>query len=553
MHATSPVATAARSGRRVLRAAGATDVGRQRQANEDRFHVDTARGVFIVVDGVGGHAAGGQAADSALAALCGRLNRETGSVPDRVREAITIANNEVHRLASTRPDWRGMACVLTVAVVDGGHAVVGHVGDSRLYRLRAGEIEKVTPDHSPVGEREDANELSELEAMHHPRRNEVYRDVGSEPHALEDQDFVFLTTIDLPSDAALLLCSDGLTDLVPSDTIREIAAAYAGAPPEVVRHLIDAANAAGGKDNVTAVYVEGERVAAARLGPRAEPAQPEGRPRPGWLVSVLGPLALVAAFVGGAVWQSAGTPGAPGGPLASPAASAIVVRAEESIAAAIAAAAPGTTVVVEPGVYRERLTLRDNVRVISRVSRGATLRPPTPSSGSDAMVVAAGVTNAELSGFRIVGDADAPLAAGVMTRNAAVRLVDLEVTGATIAAIDLGVGEGVLLTGSDLRDNPGAALVVRAGATPRVAHNLLAGSTSPVAPPTLTLEPGASPDWIGNVIRGGSAEVIGRALGAGGAATAAHTTDRSFDQNNWFPDTPARAGARTPARGARTR
>ena len=124
-----------------------------------------------------------------------RLERETGPVRERVREAIAVANNEIHRLASTRPEWDGMACVLTVAVVKDGTATIGHVGDTRLYRVRDGHIEKITRDHSPVGEREDAHEISELDAMRHPRRNEVYRDVGSEPHAPDDPEFVELHEI----------------------------------------------------------------------------------------------------------------------------------------------------------------------------------------------------------------------------------------------------------------------------------------------------------------------------------------------------------------------
>ena len=184
--------------------------------NEDRFHVDEARGLFIVIDGVGGQAAGGKAADVALAMLRERLERETGPVAERVREAIAVANNEIYRLASSRPEWDGMACVLTVAVVKDGTATIGHVGDTRLYKLRAGRIEKITRDHSPVGEREDAQELSEFEAMRHPRRNEVYRDVGSEPHAPGDPEFVDMHEIPFDADDALLLCSDGLSDLVDS-------------------------------------------------------------------------------------------------------------------------------------------------------------------------------------------------------------------------------------------------------------------------------------------------------------------------------------------------
>src|SRR5215475_2004371 len=118
-----------------LIAAGQTDSGRQRTVNEDRFHCDAARGLFMVIDGVGGQAAGGKAADVALSMLRMRLERETGPVSERVREAITIANNEIYRLARTRREWNGMACVLTIAVVEHGTATIGHVGDTRLYKI----------------------------------------------------------------------------------------------------------------------------------------------------------------------------------------------------------------------------------------------------------------------------------------------------------------------------------------------------------------------------------------------------------------------------------
>src|SRR6185436_18836024 len=103
----------------------------------------------------------------ALSMLRQRLERETGPACERVREAIAIANNEIYRPASTRPEWDGMACVLTVAIVKDGVATIGLVGDTRLYKLRGGRIEKITHDHSPVGEREDAHEISERDAMRH--------------------------------------------------------------------------------------------------------------------------------------------------------------------------------------------------------------------------------------------------------------------------------------------------------------------------------------------------------------------------------------------------
>ena len=134
-----------------LRAAGDTHPGLRRGSNEDRFHYDPALGIFIVVDGVGGHAAGETAAETALRKIRERLEAETGPVEERIREAITSANNEVYRLASLRPEWKGMACVLTLAVVDGGDVVLGHVGDTRGYKVRRGRIDKLTKDHSPVG------------------------------------------------------------------------------------------------------------------------------------------------------------------------------------------------------------------------------------------------------------------------------------------------------------------------------------------------------------------------------------------------------------------
>src|ERR1035438_7451159 len=195
-----------------LKLAGASDPGRVRHNNEDALHVDLERGIFLVVDGIGGQAAGEKAAEIAVGRVRARLERQTGTTEQRVREAITMANNEIFRAAQGNPEWEGMACVLTLAVLDQGAAVVGHVGDSRLYQISGGEIRKITHDHSPVGEREDNRELTEAEAMRHPRRNEVFRDVGSEQHTPADIDFIEVQRFACPADSALVLCSDGLSD-----------------------------------------------------------------------------------------------------------------------------------------------------------------------------------------------------------------------------------------------------------------------------------------------------------------------------------------------------
>jgi serine/threonine protein phosphatase PrpC len=134
---------------------------------------------------------------------------------------------------------------------------VGHVGDSRLYLISAGTIRKVTSDHSPVGEVEDSGEIGEQEAMAHPRRHEVFRDVGSCPRSGDAPDFIEVRRCELPPASAMLLCSDGLTDHLTSQRILEIVERYSGDAHQTAHNLIDAANQAGGRDNITVVFVAG--------------------------------------------------------------------------------------------------------------------------------------------------------------------------------------------------------------------------------------------------------------------------------------------------------
>ena len=134
-----------------LRCGGDTHPGLVRSNNEDRIYCDPDRGIFLVIDGVGGQAAGEKAAEIALNVICNRLGRKTGTASERVREAIALANNEILRLAAGNPDWDGMACVLTVLVVEDGSAVAGHVGDTRLYESLLERREQLRP-HFPVPE-----------------------------------------------------------------------------------------------------------------------------------------------------------------------------------------------------------------------------------------------------------------------------------------------------------------------------------------------------------------------------------------------------------------
>ncbi|HEX4594759.1 MAG TPA: protein phosphatase 2C domain-containing protein, partial [Bryobacteraceae bacterium] len=202
-----------------------------------------------------------------------------------IRNAIAMANNRIWELASENEAWRGMACVLTLAVIEDDKVIVGHVGDSRLYLMWNGALRKLTSDHSPVGEREDRGELTEQEAMQHPRRHEVFRDVGSRRREPDDVEFVEMKEFLFKLDAAILLCSDGLSDLVTSAEMCEVIERYEGDPEKVARDLVDAANLAGGKDNITAVFVAGSEF----LG-NGSPVMAEARARHSITRMRLGPM-----------------------------------------------------------------------------------------------------------------------------------------------------------------------------------------------------------------------------------------------------------------------
>jgi serine/threonine protein phosphatase PrpC len=177
------------------------------------------------------------------------------SAEDRLRTAITAANNEIFHQAQLSPELAGMGCVLTVAMVAGGVATIGHVGDTRLYKFHHGTTRKITRDHSPVGEQEDSGELAEAEAMRHPKRNQVYRALGATKRRIADDGFVEIHRLPFEADSALLLCTDGLTDLVRLRDIESLVERHAGDPDTVVERLIAAANQAGGKDNVSVVLL----------------------------------------------------------------------------------------------------------------------------------------------------------------------------------------------------------------------------------------------------------------------------------------------------------
>jgi PPM family protein phosphatase len=468
-----------------IRCAGASHPGRVRRNNEDAFLVDAERGFFLVVDGIGGQNAGEKAAAIAVERVRARLERQTGTPEQRIREAIAMANNEILRTARSNPEWEGMACVLTLALLDNGSVFVGHVGDSRLYQIRRGEIRKITHDHSPVGEREDSRELSEAEAMRHPRRNEVFRDVGSEQHGPDDPEFIEVARIPFEPDSAFVLCSDGLSDQVPSADIRGAVERHAGSPEAAVEELIAAANHAGGKDNVTVLVVEGEQFVPAKAVPAARARVNPFASRAAWFAcGVL--LAAAGAFLSRPLWIPKPVVIAPRVLTAGPG------GRFAGITEALDQARAGDTVEVAVGEYREQVRLRSGVELRSREPRGAILRAAVMSTGP--AVVADNVENARFAGFRILADPQMPLTAGIVLNNSQVTLEDIEVAGAG-TGVEIRGAASPVVRASAIHDCTTAGLVIVGAGRPWISHNAFQRNKGA----GLAAREGARPSLIGNV------------------------------------------------------
>jgi parallel beta-helix repeat protein len=544
-------------------AAEGTDPGRERENNEDRTLCDPERGIYAVIDGVGGESGGEVAAQAAVDILRARLSRRTTDLDRLVREAIAQANRQIYERAQADPRLAGMSCVLTVAIVDADRdrATVGHVGDSRLYRLRRGKIEKITRDHSPVGAREDAGEISEDEAMHHPRRNEIFRDVGSAPHEPDEEGFIDTHDIPFGPDDALLFCSDGLSDMVTSTRMREIVEGNAGDPKTAVRRLIEAANEAGGKDNISAVLVEGARYAAIpairRAAPKGisgtggTPTRPFGSAHvrvPLWrralpwllLLTVLAAAAVIYLSPDLrqrllALWPG-GVPGIPG-PLETPtptpeAGDVIRVGPGETddyatIGEALAKAHSGQTVEVAPGEYREAVELPDGVALVSLQPRGAVLHPPPHET--KAVLTARGVAG-RISGFRIIA-----LAVGLLLDGSQVQVTEMDISGATEAGIEITGADRSSIETSFVHDNTGPGILVSGDAATKIQKNLISknGKGKKTKAPGVEIRGGAQPLLIDNKFEGNAA--------AGVWLPAAERGDEIFNWNRFEGSARAKA------------
>jgi PPM family protein phosphatase len=303
---------------RVAEEAHKTDTGRQRQANEDSYFARAP--LFAVADGMGGAQAGEVASRIAAGAFEKGTTDAGEPAEGQLEEIAQRANREIHELAQEDSSRAGMGTTLTAAMLRDDEVALGHVGDSRAYVLRDGELRRLTKDHSLVEELRRQGRLTEEQAEEHPQRSIITRALGPEPSVNVDT-----MTFPARDGDVFLLCSDGLTTMVSDDEIRQILVESKNLRAAVNR-LVDAANRGGGRDNITAVAfrvvdadakegeesatlisrtaeqagLTGERMrdAADRLRGRGGPMPPPRRRRRilGWAIAAL----VVVLVVGGA-------------------------------------------------------------------------------------------------------------------------------------------------------------------------------------------------------------------------------------------------------------
>lgn len=289
-----------------LVAAGVTDVGRVRDGNEDDYLVDARTSLVAVADGMGGHRAGEVASATALEAL-----RAAVANGEPIRDAIAVANSAVLEKSISDHELQGMGTTVTAATLASGDTLlVGHVGDSRAYLLRDEQLTQITKDHSLVEEMVREGELTPEQAEVHPQRSIITRALGIDPEVDVD-----VYPLELHAGDRVLFCSDGLTTMVRPDDIARILGGEDDAR-RAAQQLVDAANEAGGEDNVTALVVdvvEDDRglVAPAPVeedvtaeGAPVKPKRGRGRKTLRALLWILPVLAILALAFGAVGWYA---------------------------------------------------------------------------------------------------------------------------------------------------------------------------------------------------------------------------------------------------------
>jgi serine/threonine protein phosphatase PrpC len=248
-----------------IKAYGLTHVGRQRQHNEDSYLVADEAKLFLVADGMGGHAAGEIASRIAVDSISEFIlhtKEDDGTWPhaydehfkrstNRLMAAVRLANTRVLEAMRKDARLRGMGTTVVACLADGDTMSVAHVGDSRAYMIRNNQLQRITNDHSWVFEQVQAGMLTEAEAEKHPLRNVITRALGGALQVSPDA-----SEIEVKEGDVFLLCSDGLTGMVPEDEILKVVTQSNGDLEKACQKLIEEANERGGLDNVTAILVK---------------------------------------------------------------------------------------------------------------------------------------------------------------------------------------------------------------------------------------------------------------------------------------------------------
>jgi len=232
-----------------------TDVGKIRQANQDYIYaseqpIGNLPNIFVVADGMGGHKAGGFASSYAVQVLLESIRRDNNFNPVKIiRRGIQTANAQVFKKAGTDEEMAGMGTTIVVATIVGHYAYVANVGDSRMYIMNQ-KMEQVTKDHSLVQEMIKVGELNKEEARIHPDKNIITRALGAKVDI--EVDFF---EVKLEPDMKIIMCSDGLSNMVSDDEMQELLGRY-GPEENPAQLLKDKANENGGKDNIAVIVIE---------------------------------------------------------------------------------------------------------------------------------------------------------------------------------------------------------------------------------------------------------------------------------------------------------
>jgi len=245
-----------------LEVACVTDMGKSRESNEDNCahcKLDGTWDLLIVADGMGGHNAGEVASSIAVKSIMGYIkdnlkeNATCDEVIQIIKDAILKANNDIYLESINNSNCSGMGTTVTLAMVSGEVALIGHVGDSRAYIIKDNVMSKLTSDHSLVAELVKNGTITELEAMHHPQKNIITRALGTDENLEIDIEIINTT-----GDYIIILCTDGLTNMISDKEIEKILINVDNVDV-AARRLVDRANELGGYDNITVVIAKTTR------------------------------------------------------------------------------------------------------------------------------------------------------------------------------------------------------------------------------------------------------------------------------------------------------